>query len=246
MIAARQIYLGRGGKTGWVNPYVTDGLVAMWDGEWNAGGGVHDPAATTWVDLSGNGQDFTLDLSHSEISSDCISFDGRGKVTPISTNFALSENLTLEIVAKRSVAFVSATTRPFFTFGQYIYWRGDGTNQGGPIGFTVYHTPTNSVQMYCVPNIDTTTRPVALGVVAIQNNENTQFLARAPWVNGSLATYSRVYGYGSARSSSASVGTTNTSDGVTSIYTVRVYNRNLTSEEFASNYAIDKDRFNLP
>ena len=27
---------------GWINPYVTDGLVAMWDGEWNAGVGIHD------------------------------------------------------------------------------------------------------------------------------------------------------------------------------------------------------------
>lgn len=25
----------------WVNPYVTDGLVSMFDGEWNNGGGVH-------------------------------------------------------------------------------------------------------------------------------------------------------------------------------------------------------------
>ena len=43
----------------WVNPYVTDGLVAMWDGEWNAGGGVHDPNATVWKDLVGN-RDATL------------------------------------------------------------------------------------------------------------------------------------------------------------------------------------------
>ena len=32
----------RNGMAVWTNPYVTDGLVAMWDGEWNAGGGVHD------------------------------------------------------------------------------------------------------------------------------------------------------------------------------------------------------------
>jgi len=35
----------------WHNPYVTDGLVAMWDGEWNAGPGVHDANATTWKEL---------------------------------------------------------------------------------------------------------------------------------------------------------------------------------------------------
>jgi hypothetical protein len=33
--------------------YVQDGLVAMWDGKWNAGRDVHDADATTWVDLVG-------------------------------------------------------------------------------------------------------------------------------------------------------------------------------------------------
>ena len=41
-----------GGNARWVNPYVTDGLVAMWDGEWNAGGGVHDPNAMVWKNLA--------------------------------------------------------------------------------------------------------------------------------------------------------------------------------------------------
>lgn len=40
-------------KSGWKNPYVTDGLVAMWDGEWNAGGGKHQSITTEWVDIAG-------------------------------------------------------------------------------------------------------------------------------------------------------------------------------------------------
>lgn len=36
------------------NPYITDGLIAMWDGEWNKAIGVHDDSATTWNDLTGN------------------------------------------------------------------------------------------------------------------------------------------------------------------------------------------------
>ena len=35
-------------------PYVTDGLEAFWDGEWNIGSGMHDDTTTTWVDLSGH------------------------------------------------------------------------------------------------------------------------------------------------------------------------------------------------
>ena len=39
------------------NPYVTDGLVLYYDGEWNAGFGVHDSSATVWKDLSATGND---------------------------------------------------------------------------------------------------------------------------------------------------------------------------------------------
>ena len=35
-------------------PYVTEGLIAMWDGEWNAGLGEHDNTTTTWKDLIGD------------------------------------------------------------------------------------------------------------------------------------------------------------------------------------------------
>ena len=37
--------------------YVTNGLVAQWDGIDNVGTGSHDATATTWKDLSGNGHD---------------------------------------------------------------------------------------------------------------------------------------------------------------------------------------------
>ena len=40
--------------------YVQDGLIAMWDGIENAGWGVHDPNATTWKDLTGNGNDLIV------------------------------------------------------------------------------------------------------------------------------------------------------------------------------------------
>lgn len=52
-LGARQFFERLGGG-GWANPYVTDGLVAMWDGEWNAGGGVHEDAPTEIADIVGN------------------------------------------------------------------------------------------------------------------------------------------------------------------------------------------------
>lgn len=40
--------------------YSQDGLIAMWDGIENAGWGVHDPNATVWKDLTGNGYDLSV------------------------------------------------------------------------------------------------------------------------------------------------------------------------------------------
>lgn len=41
-------------NTAWINPYVKDGLVAMWDGIWNVGGGQeHDNSSKIWWDCIG-------------------------------------------------------------------------------------------------------------------------------------------------------------------------------------------------
>lgn len=42
------------------NQYVTDGLVAWYDGEWNVGIGEHDSSATVWKDLSENSNDLQI------------------------------------------------------------------------------------------------------------------------------------------------------------------------------------------
>lgn len=39
------------------NPYVQDGMIAMWDAEWNVGLGQHEDSPMTWVNLAGNGLD---------------------------------------------------------------------------------------------------------------------------------------------------------------------------------------------
>lgn len=54
------------------NPYITSGLVAMWDGEWNAAVGVHDPNATIWKDLSGNRNHFYLVAGNYEWADNCL------------------------------------------------------------------------------------------------------------------------------------------------------------------------------
>ena len=43
--------IARSSAKSFENPYITDGLVAMFDGEWNAGFGKHNLSATSWKDL---------------------------------------------------------------------------------------------------------------------------------------------------------------------------------------------------
>ena len=57
--------------------YVQRGLVAHWDALENAGAGVHDANATTWVDLTGNGFQDASRYSWSErglemLGKDCV------------------------------------------------------------------------------------------------------------------------------------------------------------------------------
>ena len=56
MIGARTAAWAKSG--GWVNPYVTDGLVLHLDGLFNAGVEKHETTPEKWVDLSGSGHDF--------------------------------------------------------------------------------------------------------------------------------------------------------------------------------------------
>ena len=42
------------GQQVWTNPYVTDGLIAMWDAEWNEAGGVHNASLMQLNDVMGN------------------------------------------------------------------------------------------------------------------------------------------------------------------------------------------------
>ena len=55
----------------WENPYVTDGLVAFWDAEWNVGPGRHNNSTAVWKDLVGeNNGSLTGSLTWSDNSLD--------------------------------------------------------------------------------------------------------------------------------------------------------------------------------
>ncbi len=102
-------------------PYVTDGLIAWYDGIWNAGLGVHSLMTTTWKDLAG-GNDATQRLPSggwqwSQKAYVGTAADGHGFTVPeafSSTLSPLGQSHTVEIV------FSYAAEQRMSLFSQYF------------------------------------------------------------------------------------------------------------------------------
>ena len=100
--------------------YIQKGLVACYDGIENAGAGVPDPHATTWVDLTGNGNDGTVGSGITWAANGWVNTSEAFVVKPILVGSGLaavtgSETFTMEFTGTRG-----STTRATI-FGQYAY-----------------------------------------------------------------------------------------------------------------------------
>jgi hypothetical protein len=221
----------RNGMAVWTNPYVTDGLVAMWDGEWNAGGGVHDDTLTAWEDIISG---YTLYQRNNSWTWDANSFgcSARDELRPrYSGNYeahpawqaaGAAGTWTVEIVPKaagpsciHSKWVLNTSSFGYFRFGLDTATRYSDTSAiGKTIGSWVISRTGELVKTYWngVPSLNLTVagdQPTSSGVVTIN-------------------------------------GTTGSSGNANCRYhAFRIYSSALTAEEIAANYAIDKRRFNL-
>lgn len=229
-IANRESFAAASRRRGWTNPYVTDGLVAMWDGEWNAGGGVHDASTGSIADLCG-GAPFVLE-GNGAITSNALSFNGMSA----RCNRMISTFGTVEccyrlnsgrIVFFGCVKYQTGNTTPDF----YAIWNRIGTT-GSPImeicgrqnvfiGQPHYSYGARSTVSRC--GVDAFHNGVLSNDVDFKNT----------WGNQSVITVG-------GRVSTTSY------DGAGELYNLRVYSQELTAAEIAANYAIDKERFGLP
>jgi hypothetical protein len=212
----------------WRNPYVTDGLVAMWDGEWNAGGGVHDPNATLWKDLVGN-NDLTIVSGEQTITKNSIVFNDTnlgGKLTNEITSIVSCEFCGMVTRNAENAIFLpnleTSNTRRAFPLWFYKNSFGVGNNKRGfsvgtNLAFTVYSDFTTN---------------------------SSDFSAKA--LNGVLSSATGSADIFSSSSQSIGFGFRSQYPFGGVVYNLRIYSRTLTPDEIAANYAIDKRRFNLP
>lgn len=87
------------------NPYITDGLIAHWDGIWNAGIGLHDSNAAVWKDLAGVQGDMPIPqtLSVGDDSLYTVSrkvIDMKNLVSPALAEAINSGAITVEFVGR--------------------------------------------------------------------------------------------------------------------------------------------------
>ena len=217
---------------GWVNPYVTEGLVAMWDGEWNAGGGVHSEVKRC-IDITGlNGEvenyysqesdSFWLRNSNSpvEIGDDLLAAIASGTFTFesfIDIQYIGSWNYL--VGAKYSSDWLKFSIR--FNDSSSVL----ASNKVMNSGFNDIKIGVNRISFTSLTN----------GNGVIFGNEKSKsfsgMIATEPITDRSLYFgLLKNYGYSCD----------------CKVHCVRFYNRRLSDDEIASNYAIDKARFNLP
>jgi hypothetical protein len=216
----------------WKNPYITDGLIAMWDGEWNAGGGKHDATATVWKDLVGN-HNIIVSPTWTETEFDD---SARSLRAFIDGDDLPRDAITIEFVVRcpnfaNNVYFVDCSDH--VTNGICAFT----TSLESPFGIRCGSRKSSW-------NYSLTKRADEnyMSFCSVQSDQNESAL----YSDG--AFFNSFEGMGTPITiwciGGSAIGAYNNFRGY--ISNVRWYNRRLSAAEIAANCAIDKARFNLP
>lgn len=232
-MAARTAAWAKSG--GWVNPYVTDGLVAMWDGEWNAGGGVHDPNATVWKDICGN-EDGTM--HNCTVLSNALYFNGSTSYVQLEDGqLYASRSLTIQCC----IALDEQSTRS----GQIVFYGGKDSQRQLSVGLdcnaVITHLAINGSSGSVFDGWGRASKELITVIFA-----DSMFATSAFKGDMNLPRSGHDDAF-ALNGDSPQIGRRN--NGVYMIgkvYCIRVYDRAITTAEISANYAVDKARFDLP
>lgn len=247
LMAQRAAMMGKSGYT--AHDYVQDGLTAMWDGIENAGWGVHNPDATVWKDLTDNGLDAELNTQmagRASFGENCFiaaPLDKNGTTAARAQKGTLTNYKTLEIVYSHNLAGiyeilnVGDGNRGFYGTGRVVQF---GTTVGEDrwrlirtdLGYT--DNDYLGVPFHAACTYSDSAKSGFLNGAPVAP---TDYMATTGYNQGDCIGF---FGEGRKTKWVKDYGASG------SIYCLRIYNRALTAEEIAHNYAVDKARFNLP
>ena len=233
LLGARQFFERRGGG-GWQNPYVTDGLVAMWDGEWNAGGGMHD-ANVGAVNLAGSAElVFPTNLANWSMGAKSFDLsliyhtDLKGRLTIPANTFAMSQFST-EICLSRE----SDSTGEFGLVQDGVSFLTE-LNGASTALFRAYNSG-GGLTINAQPNVGATTSPKTLAFT--YDGTTARFYANGTQSTSAAMALRAAFNAGLVRIGSAYLYNSG------SIYSFRIYNKALSAQNVADNAALDQTRF---
>lgn len=233
------------------NPYVTDGLVLYYDGEWNADFGAHDDSATVWKDLSATGNDaaFVQLADGGKWLPNAYSFATNGHFQTQSA-VSLGASFTVQTVTDHSAYVHLANTWPWLfgsADGKFQIYPSSGApnlvlNADGLIGGS-HRSQFTWTDRHCLTamfNVSSNAlfQGTTPGNWGSAGNASTGPASQTFCIGGCDATFAE---NNKGNGTAAAYRTARAAR--TPYHAVRVYNRLLTPEELAQNRAIDEARF---
>ena len=224
-------------RQGWDNPYVTYGLVSMYDGEWNVGYELHDGATTVWKDLHGS-NNLSVNLEYSSWNEKSISLSGLQYY--YGNEFAVTGSPMSSVYTIEAVADIPSSNLSHGCFLATGYKsRGIGGFGGGWLMSAVDRQFNNGQCLFHGNNTVGKIHSYVFVYLSADNNGDVTF-----YDNGQLFTGTTIP-YGASTSDEYNLLGIR-SNVEAKVFALRIYNRALTADEIAANYAVDKARFNLP
>jgi len=210
------------------NPYVTSGLVAMWDAEWNAGFGVHDPDSPVWLDLVGNNN---MVLNPASVWNDQYLLNPANTKGAIAQRWA-DDAVTIEVVM-RIKGFYKYYNTVFVVYNKF----NDAVFRG--IGKRFEHL-TNGVKQgfYQVPFTRTSVFQASFFMDKETWGNNISFIDNEMMSSTRITVATHTIDEDAVYINAGSYDV--------EYYTIRLYSRELTDAERSLNYETDRLRFNLP
>ena len=222
--------------------YVLEGLELFYDGIDNSGEGTHSNATNAWKDLSGNNRDGILNnFGTNAISgwnNEFLSLDGVNDW--VNCGEFNNENITLEAVHR----FKSNTIADRCILGD---WENGGVGIFALEGTYQANLYNNSQYKYMYSNINTSnyTNKITTQSLSYNGNEGILYIngeeKAKEMINGDIETAKNNTVMAIGVNPSGDQGVASYSD--IDVFSIRIYNRGLSSEEIEINNKADNKRF---
>ena len=255
---------------GWVNPYVTDGLIAMWDGEWNGGViGEHISNANQFVDIV-NGAvaipEFDLSFGDNYAYAEKFRLASDAAIGAKIVRLKNEGKLSVEMVFKSSTSAINTAVyycedleNNYYDFYEFNNAVNSVTQSNKLYGVTdvVFVNPSTLIGVFS----NTTYQFFAVNKIResnyrydykISNKDIGVLLSGSSSITKSpMSSYPVDFYLGQGHRQGEKAWTWNSTYncytcGELYLYCIRFYERLLTAIEVESNYSVDVERFGLP